>query len=96
MLDARSHFREALSELGKGSARVFNDVSTLSRVESEIFSRGTYTGSTRNFAGYGFRFNEPIGTRIGTDGTTTALDYGEMKLRDNGLYHLVPRTGPSQ
>lgn len=87
---------EAESEIARGSAHVFNDLSTLSRVESEIFSRGTYTGSTRNFARYGFRFNEPIGTRVARDGTTTALDYGEMKLRDNGLYHLVPRTGPSQ
>lgn len=87
---------QAQREIAGGSAQVFNDLSTLSRAESEIFSRGTYTGSTRDYARYGFRFDEPIGTRIGRNGRTTALDYGEMKLRSNGLYHLVPRTGPNQ
>jgi RHS repeat-associated protein len=83
-------------EIAGGSAHVFNDLSTLSRAESEIFSRGTYTGSQGGFTRFGFRFGEPIGTRIGKDGTTTALDYGEMKLRANGLYHIIPRTGPRQ
>jgi RHS repeat-associated protein len=80
----------------RSSAHVFNDLSTLSRVESEIFARGTYTGSQNGFARFGLRFGEPIGTRIARDGTRTALDYGELKLRDNGLYHVIPRTGPRQ
>jgi len=72
---------------------VFNDLSTMSRVESEIFSRGVYTGTRDGFARYGFRFNEPIGVRIASDGSRIPLNYGEMKIKD-GLYHLIPRTGP--
>ena len=72
----------------------FNDLATLSRVESEIFARGTYTGSQGGFLRFGVRFEEPIGTRIARDGTRIALDYGELKLRENGLYHVLPRTGP--
>ena len=79
-----------------GSAHMFNDLSTLSRVESEIFARGVRTGSVRSWERFGLRFDEPIGTRIGRGGRTTALEYGEMKMRSNGLYHVVPRTGPSQ
>jgi RHS repeat-associated protein len=87
---------EAGREIARdGSAHVFNDLATLSRVESEIFSRGVNTGHVRNWTRIGFRFDEPIGFRFGADGTTTALHYGEMKLRINGLYHIVPRTGPS-
>jgi uncharacterized protein DUF6972 len=43
---------------------MFNDLSTLSRVEAEIFSRGTYTGSVRGWERFGVRFNEQIGTQI--------------------------------
>ena len=80
----------------EGSAHLFNDLATLSRVEAEIFSRGVNTGYVRNWARIGLRFDEPIGTRVAADGTKTALHYGEMKLRSNGLYHIVPRTGPSR
>jgi hypothetical protein len=86
------HFRLAAS---RSSAHVFNDLSTLSRVESEIFSRGSYTGTVRGFERYGLRFDKPIGTRFARDGSAKALDYGELKLKD-GLYHLNPRTEPSQ
>lgn len=77
-----------------GSAHVFNELPTLSRVESEIFARGGNTGVAREWNRYGLFFEKPIGTRIGQDGTRTLLHYGEMKMRENGLYHLVPRTGP--
>jgi Domain of unknown function (DUF6972) len=88
---------QAAKEVAReGSAHVFSDLSTLSRVEGEIFSRGVYTGTTRGFARYGVQFSEAIGERIGKDGTRTALNYGEMKLRENGLYHIIPRTGPSK
>jgi len=87
---------EAAKEVAKGGAHVFKDLSTLSRVETEIFARGVPTGTTRGFARFGVRFSEPIGERIGNDGTRTALNYGEMKLRENGLYHIIPRTGPSK
>jgi uncharacterized protein DUF6972 len=80
-----------------GKAFLFNDLSTMSRVESEIFARGTYTGSRDGFARFGLQFSEPIGYRLTQEGTTSVLDYGELKLRENGLYyHVVPRTGPSK
>ncbi len=87
---------EAAREASQGSAHVFNDLSTLSRVDSEIFSRGTFTGTRDGFARFGFRFERPIGTRIASDGTRTPLQYAEMKLRTDGsgLYHIIPRTGP--
>lgn len=85
---------QAAREASRGSAHVFNDLSTLTRVEAEIISSGKYTGTFGGFSRYGLRFDQPIGMRIGRDGTTTALHYGEMKLRANGLYHIIPRTGP--
>lgn len=75
---------------------MFKDLSTLSQVEAEIFARGTATGSVRGWERFGIRFNEQIGTQIRKNGTTTALDYGEMKMRSNGLYIVTPRTGPSK
>jgi hypothetical protein len=42
------------------------------------------------------RFDEPIGFRIDAQGNKIPLYYGEMKLNPNtGLYHVIPRTGPS-
>ena len=80
----------------QAGAFVFKDLSTLSRVEAEIFARGEYTGTVRGWERFGVRFNEPIGTQIRKNGTTTVLDYGEMKIRSNGLYHVTPRTGPAK
>jgi RHS repeat-associated protein len=90
--------KEAAREIAEGEAHVFNDLATLSHVENEILNRGVYTGTTgtanSTFARFGLRFEQPIGTRIAKDGTRITLDYGEMKIRANGLYHIVPRTGP--
>jgi hypothetical protein len=65
-----------------GKAFVFNDLSTMSRVESEIFSRGAFTGTTtqgsRTWARYGLEFERPIGVRIAQDGTRTPLTYGQI------------------
>lgn len=88
---------QAASQIARdGKAFVFNDSSTLSRVESEIFSRGTFTGVTtqgsRTWARYGFQFDRAIGVRIAQDGTRTPLRYGQIKLDLNSnLYHVVPR-----
>ncbi len=88
---------DAAKMLSKGeSVHVFNDMATLSRVESEIFARGASTGTVRGFSRYGAYFDQPIGTRVGADGKVTQLFYGEMKVRPNGLYHLEPRTGPAR
>jgi hypothetical protein len=74
---------------------VFNDKETLSRVEAEILKHGQYTSTARNTERYGLRFEEPIGYRIGQDGSTIPLHYGELKLSPDGRYHVIPRTGPS-
>ena len=79
-----------------GSAHLFNDLETLSRVEAEILKRGQYTGTVRDAERYGLRFDEPIGYRIGKDGNTTPLNYGELKVDPDGQYHVIPRTGSSK
>ena len=79
----------------EGAAHVFNDLSTLSRVEADLFTHGVSTGTVRGFSRVGLQFEESIGFRIGQDGTRQALNYAEMKIRANGLYHIIPRTGPS-
>ena len=75
---------------------MFNDLATMSRVESEIFSRGIYTSSRGGVARHGLYFDAPIGTRIGKDGTSSVLNYGQMKISYNGFYHVVPRNGPGK
>jgi RHS repeat-associated protein len=79
---------------GKDAAHVFNDLSTLSRVESEIFARGVNTGTVRGAQRFGLYFDGPIGFRVANGRVTNALCYGEMKV-DGPLYHVIPRTGPS-
>ncbi|MFN7524663.1 MAG: DUF6972 family protein, partial [Aphanizomenon sp.] len=79
-----------------GSAHVFNNIETLSKVESEILRRGQYTGTVRDTKRYGLRFKEAIGSRIAKDGTEIPLHYGELKVRPDGQYHIIPRTGPSK
>jgi len=76
----------------KGDAHVFNDKSTLSRLEEAIFKRGKYTGNIRGWERYGVMFDEPIGYRISSDGKKIPLHYGEMKIKD-GFYHVIPRIG---
>jgi RHS repeat-associated protein len=87
--------QEAARQLAKdGKAFVFNDLATLSRVEAEIFTKGVFTGTSADgWSRYGLRFGQQIGTRIGRDGSTQALHYGELKIR-GGLYHIIPRPGP--
>jgi len=50
---------------GGPEQNVFNDLATLSPVESEIFSRGVNTGYVRNWTRIGLRFDKPIGFRFG-------------------------------
>lgn len=88
----------AAKEAAAKGAHVFNDLSTMSRVESEIFARGIYTGSRGGVQRYGLLFDEPIGIRIGEDGKTMTLNYGQLKLSEDGVYyHLFPRAkGPGK
>jgi RHS repeat-associated protein len=79
----------------EGAVHVFNDLSTISRVESDLFVRGLSTGTVRGYSRVGLRFEQPIGFRVGQDGARTALNYAEMKIRSTSLYHIIPRTGPS-
>ncbi len=83
----------------RSSAFVFNDLSTLSRVESEIFARGSFTGATvqgsRTWLRFGVQFDQPIGSRIASSGQTTPLTYGQVKVDLNTMmYHVTPRSGP--
>lgn len=87
---------QAAKEAAAAEAHVFNDMATLSRVESEIIARGTYLGKARGFHRYGLQFDQPIGLRIENGKITNILDYGLLKLRSNGLYHVTPRTGPGK
>jgi len=86
---------EAAKQLAvDGQAFVFNDLLTASRVESEIFARGIQTGSRGGVTRYGLQFDQPIGTQLFKDGGTRALNYGQLKLKESGLYHIMPRGGP--
>lgn len=57
--------------------------------------RGQFIGAVRGWDRYGLQFDAPIGFRVGADGSRTPLHYGEIKVRD-GMYHVIPRTGPGQ
>ena len=83
--------------LKKGeAAHVFNDAETMSRVEAEILTRGEFLGNVRGTDRFGLRFEEPIGVRIAPDGTTIPLHFGEIKVKSNGQFHVVPRTRSAQ
>ena len=80
-----------------GSAHVFTDLPTLSRVMDDIINHGTYTGTDLDgrWERYGLMFEDPIGVRIDEDGSTIPLHYGEIKLDPRtGLFHVIPRTRP--
>jgi hypothetical protein len=79
-----------------GSAHVFKDKATLSRVEQELLESGESLGTVRGWERYGKHFDEPIGFRIDASGNKIPLHYGELKLNPNaGLYHIIPRTRPA-
>jgi RHS repeat-associated protein len=80
----------------EGAAHVFSDKATLAAVENAIFKgQGIFTGVVRGTQRFGLWFDRPIGARIAADGTRIPLFYGEAKVSANGLYHVIPRTGPS-
>jgi RHS repeat-associated protein len=77
-------------------AHVFNDVDTMSRVEAEILTRGKFTGTVRGTDRFGLRFDESIGTRIAPDGSKIPLHYGEIAVKLDGRFHVIPRTGSAK
>jgi hypothetical protein len=79
----------------EGAAHVFKDRATMDHVADEIIKRGEFTGEVRGAKRYGLRFDEPIGYRVGADGSKIPLYYGEMKVVGD-QYHVIPRTGPSK
>lgn len=88
--------RQAARELRVGgSAHLFLDKETLAAVEAAILGRGIQTGVIRGTTRYGIRFTNSIGYRIGADGSRIPLYYSELKLSPDGLYHVIPRTGPA-
>ncbi|MDD9733707.1 hypothetical protein PVW46_27700 [Mameliella sp. AT18] len=83
--------------LAKGeSIHVFNDMAMLRRVQNELLKRGNYMGSTRGHERYGLYFDKPIGFRIKDGVVTNRLRYGELKVYNDGTYHVVPRTHPAR
>jgi RHS repeat-associated protein len=79
-----------------GAAHVFKDRAALATVENALFNgQGGFTGVVRNTERFGLMFDTPIGVRIGANGSRTPLFYGEAKVSANGMYHVIPRTGPS-
>jgi len=73
---------EAAKQLAvDGQAFVFNDLSTASRVESEIFARGIQTGSRGGVTRYGLYFDQSIGTQLFEDGGARALNYGQFEVK---------------
>lgn len=67
----------------------------LAAVENAIFDRGVYTGTVRGSERFGLMFESPIGERIAADGSRIPLFYGEAAVSPNGMYHIMPRTGPA-
>ena len=81
--------------LAKGEAvHVFGSKAAASDVADAIIERGQFTGNRGGFDRYGLSFDTPIGYRIAPDGTRIPLSYGQLKVRSDGLYHAIPRTGP--
>jgi hypothetical protein len=80
----------------EGAAHVFTDKATLSQVEAAILERGQSTGAVRGTERFGLRFEDPIGYRISRDGNRIPLHYGELTLKPDGRYHLIPRTRPAE
>lgn len=79
------------------AAHVFNNEATMERVAQAIKEGGEFTGVIRGYERYGLFFAEPIGYRISpSDGSSTPLFYGEVKIDAEDRYHVIPRTRPSQ
>ena len=74
---------------------MFTDKATLAAVENALFEGGQFTGVVRGTERFGLMFESPIGARIAADGRSIPLFYGEAKVGADGLYHIIPRTGPS-
>lgn len=79
----------------EGSVHVFNDEATMARVAQVILKNGEFTGAIRGHERYGLYFSDAIGYRIGEDGSSIPLYYGEMKVKGD-KYHVIPRTKPSR
>ncbi len=80
----------------EGAVHVFTDKATLTQVEAAVLERGQVTVSVRGTERFGLRFDGPIGYRISRDGNRIPLNYGELTLKHDGRYHLIPRTSPAE
>ena len=78
-----------------GAAHAFTDKATLAAVENALFKGGQFTGVVRGTERFGLMFESQIGARIAANGSRIPLFYGEAKVGADGLYHVIPRTGPS-
>jgi RHS repeat-associated protein len=83
--------------LSKAEAvHVFDSKTTAGDVAQAIIERGEFTGTRGGFDRYGLQFESPIGYRIAPDGGRVPLTYGQLKVRPDGMYHVIPRTGAGQ
>jgi hypothetical protein len=84
----------------EGAAHVFSDMAALARAENAIFEGGQFTGTVVRGSTvterFGLAFESPVGYRIAADGSKIPLHYAEAKVGSDGLYHLMPRTGPAK
>ena len=78
---------------------VFNANVDLAKLESKIWTQGTYGGVVRGHERFYYRSSTAIGRRIQRGGRITPLYYAEIKGRMRGgvwRYHLVSRSRPAR
>ncbi len=86
----------AITDLRKqGSNHVFKDRATMDYVTRELMEKGEYTGYFRDHHRFVLEFPQSIGTRNARDGTTMQLRWAELKITEEGYYHVVPRNSPA-
>ncbi|MFM7853875.1 MAG: RHS repeat-associated core domain-containing protein, partial [Pseudanabaena sp.] len=78
-----------------GKAYIFKDQETFDKVANDLLNgESTHTGLRQFYHRFGKYYNEPIGELVRPDGSKQLLYYAEIKIRDDGAYHLVPRLHP--
>jgi RHS repeat-associated protein len=77
-----------------GSTHVFNDRGTMDDVTKQLMDKGQYRGFSDKFHRFELEFPNSIGKRHGSDGITQDLKFAELKIREDGQFHVVPRNSP--
>ena len=77
-----------------GSTHVFNDRGTMDDVTKQLMDKGQYRGFSDGFHRFELEFPNSIGKRHSANGTTQDLKFAELKIREDGHFHVVPRNSP--